>query len=306
MPPDSALNNGLGFFAVVLRTAGPRTVSVSDTVTPTIVGTSNTITVLAAAAHHFALSAPASTSAGSPFGVTVTAQDLFNNTATSYTGTVHFTSSDAGAGLPADYHFVPGDAGVRVFSGLTLTATGNQSVTVTDTISSPISGSAVIDVTGGVTARFAVSAPPNSTAGNPVVFTVIALDSLDNVVASDFTVNLSASDAQAALPLSGTLDDGIGFFVAILRSAGTQTITATDAITTSINGTSNNISRCRVDTASLWLHVVAAVGIITGNSFDFTVAAQDAFNNTVPTYSGTVQFSSNDVALAPRCRATRR
>ncbi|MGH7462047.1 MAG: hypothetical protein ACREMA_13635, partial [Longimicrobiales bacterium] len=261
--------------------------------TPTITGTSNTITVLAAAAHHFLVSAPTSTPAGSPFGVTVTAQDRFNNTATTYTGTVHFTSSDVGAGLPANYQFVPGDAGVRTFSGVTLTATGNQSITVTDAVSSAFSGSVLINVTGGLVARFAVSAQTNTTAGSPVVVTVIALDALDNVIPSNFTVQLTSSDPQALMPPSATLANGIGFFVAILRTAGTQTITASDATTASINGTSNSVS---VAVSALHHFGFPSVpsGVITGNSFDFTLAAQDAFNNTVPTYNGTVQFSSND------------
>src|SRR5262249_44550865 len=53
-------------------------------------------------ATHFAVSAPASTTAGSAFTFTVTALDQLNNPATSYTGTVHFTSSDGQAVMPAD------------------------------------------------------------------------------------------------------------------------------------------------------------------------------------------------------------
>src|SRR5207248_5895200 len=72
------------------------------TVTSSITGTSNTIAVSAAAATHFGVSAPSSATAGTAFTFTVTAQDQFNNTATSYGGTVHFTSSDAQATLPAN------------------------------------------------------------------------------------------------------------------------------------------------------------------------------------------------------------
>jgi len=37
----------------------------------------------------------------------VTASDAYGNLATKYTGTVHFTSSDGSATLPADYTFRP-------------------------------------------------------------------------------------------------------------------------------------------------------------------------------------------------------
>src|SRR5439155_19790807 len=50
---------------------------------------------------------PSSSTAGSAFSVTVTALDANNNADATYRGTVHFTTSDAGAGviLPADYAF---------------------------------------------------------------------------------------------------------------------------------------------------------------------------------------------------------
>src|SRR5438128_2595326 len=48
---------------------------------------------------HFRLTAPSTTTAGSFFSVTVTALDSTNHTVTSYTGTVHFTSSDGIARL---------------------------------------------------------------------------------------------------------------------------------------------------------------------------------------------------------------
>src|SRR5262249_56995078 len=67
--------------------------------------TATTVTVnLVAAATHFSVSAPATATAGAPFTVTVTALDQFNNVAPGYTGTVHFTKSDTGAGpaVPPD------------------------------------------------------------------------------------------------------------------------------------------------------------------------------------------------------------
>jgi len=62
----------------------------------------NTLTVTVGPATHLVVTAPASTPAGAPFSFTVTAQDAGNNTATGYTGTVHFTSTDNQASLPAN------------------------------------------------------------------------------------------------------------------------------------------------------------------------------------------------------------
>jgi predicted outer membrane repeat protein len=70
---------------------------------------------------------------------TVTAKDAFGNTATAYTGTVHFTSSDPHAVLPATYTFVNSDNGSHTFNA-TLQTSGTQSLTATDTISASITG----------------------------------------------------------------------------------------------------------------------------------------------------------------------
>jgi hypothetical protein len=66
--------------------------------------------------------------------------DAYGNRVSSYTGTVHFTSSDAKAVLPADYTFKAADNGTHVFI-VTLWSDGTQSVTATDTATPSITGS---------------------------------------------------------------------------------------------------------------------------------------------------------------------
>src|SRR5439155_9314416 len=114
---------------VTLKTAGTRTVTATDTVTSSITGTSANITVSAAAASRLVVTAPTSVTAGTAISVTVTAQDQFGNTATGYTGAVHFTTTDAQGTLPGDYTFVAGDAGAHTFtSGVTLKTAGSRTV----------------------------------------------------------------------------------------------------------------------------------------------------------------------------------
>ena len=79
--------------------------------------TSNTFTVNAAGASTYTVSGfPNPTTAGAAHSVTVTAYDPYGNVATGYTGTVHFTSTDAQAVLPANYTFTVGDAGSHTFN----------------------------------------------------------------------------------------------------------------------------------------------------------------------------------------------
>src|SRR5262245_11962001 len=87
-------------------------------------------------ATHLQVSPAASqVNAGAPFDITVTAQDAFGNTATSYTGTVQFVSSDPHpAILAADYTFTAADAGVHTFAaGATLFTAGTRTITVSGT-----------------------------------------------------------------------------------------------------------------------------------------------------------------------------
>ena len=77
---------------------------------------------------HLAISTPTTASAGVPVSVTVTAQNADNTTNTGYAGTVHFSSSDTNALMPADATLTNG---VGTF-GVTLATPGSQTVTVCD------------------------------------------------------------------------------------------------------------------------------------------------------------------------------
>ena len=109
---------GTQAFGATLKTAGLRAITATDTVTGSINGSQSPITIVPADADHLAVAGyPSPTTAGAAHSFTVTARDPFNNTATGYTGTVHFTSTDGAATLPANYAFTGPDAGVHTFSG---------------------------------------------------------------------------------------------------------------------------------------------------------------------------------------------
>ena len=150
-----------------------RTVTVTDTGK---FGTFGTFTVHPATADHLVVTAPVSVGLGAPFTVTVTAKDAFNNTATGYLGTIHFTSSDIAATLPADYPFLVGDNGVKTFTnGMAFgnVGGGTQTITATDTITFSITGnSGPVTVTGNATSNTTVSSGTNpSIFGGSVIFT---------------------------------------------------------------------------------------------------------------------------------------
>ncbi|HYM60326.1 MAG TPA: fibronectin type III domain-containing protein [Thermoanaerobaculia bacterium] len=90
---------------------------------------------------------PGTLGAGDPTTATITAYDSSYNVATGYRGTIHFTSSDGSATLPANYTFSAADSGTHVFpAGITLRTAGAQTVTATDTADGTITGSRFVAV----------------------------------------------------------------------------------------------------------------------------------------------------------------
>jgi hypothetical protein len=104
--------------------------------------------VTPAAASKFVLTGPSSVRAGVSFSLTLTVEDAYGNVVTGYTGTVHFTSTDNRALLPANYTFTAGDAGVHTFTGLVLHKKGKQKITVTatDTLNSSLTANVIVNV----------------------------------------------------------------------------------------------------------------------------------------------------------------
>jgi hypothetical protein len=82
--------------------------------------------------HHLLVNAPTIVTAGTPFSITVRAEDVYGNTALGYGSTVSFTSGDSDAFLPQPYRFQSSDLGTKTFSGVILRHPGSQSITVND------------------------------------------------------------------------------------------------------------------------------------------------------------------------------
>jgi predicted outer membrane repeat protein len=173
-------------------------------------------------ATHLQVSAPSADTAGQAFSVTLTALDAFGNTATGYTGIVHFTSSDAQAVLPGDYTFGAGDGGVHTFIATMKTA-GNQSLTATDTASSSVTGTqSGITVSAGSSGGGTSVLTVNSLADNTSADSFLTLREAIAVVNGTLGRPLTAGE-QAQL--AGTLgnNDTIQFGL----PSGPQTITLT-------------------------------------------------------------------------------
>jgi hypothetical protein len=135
----TAASAGSHTFTATLVTAGKQWIQAADTVTTSLVAREAYILVQAAAASQVVITAPKSVRHGTAFSVTVTLLDAYGNVATGYLGTIHFTSSDSSAVLPANYTFTATDAGVHTFS-VTLNTAGTDTLTATDMQNSTLTG----------------------------------------------------------------------------------------------------------------------------------------------------------------------
>jgi len=136
LPANSRLTSGTGTFSATLKTSGIQTITATDTATSSITSTPSPTTVSAAPTSRFSVIAPANANTGTAFNFSVTAKDLFNNTVSNYSETLHFASSDAKATLPGNATLANGTG---TFSATLNTAT-NQTITATDTVTVSITG----------------------------------------------------------------------------------------------------------------------------------------------------------------------
>jgi hypothetical protein len=263
---------GIRMFTVTLKTAGSQTLMVTDLL-GNFVGSIN-VTVVPAAASQLALTGfPGAGTAGVSGSFTVTAQDAFGNTASSYQGTVTFRSSDSQAVLPADYTFNASDAGVHTFSA-TLKTASSSSLTVADTVVLRITGtqSDLAVQPAAVTQLFVTGLDTPRPADASSLISLHAQDAFGNLV-TDYagTVAFASSDPGAQLPKDYTFaqdDHGIHNFHVFLETAGSQSLTVTDVEDGSLTGS-------RMATVTPILTLRGADQVVVGTPYTLELATTD-------------------------------
>ena len=171
------------------------------------------------------------------FNFTVTARDGAA-VDPSYVGTVHFTSSDPGATLPADYTFTLADAGTRTFSATMANSgpdisTANQTITATDTVTASITGTDVTTVKWApdVVRRILPNVPEEVNRTVSFQGTVAAINA-DHQVVPGYTGTVHfIGTTGVALPADYTFtpaDNSVHTFTFTASNGGFHVITADD------------------------------------------------------------------------------
>ena len=277
-------NNGIYVFTsgVTLITAATETVSVTDTGNSAVSGNA-AVTVSGGTATQLTITAPSTAAKSTAFTITVKALDAYGNIATGYVGDVHFTKTDnvGGTVAPADYTFLSGDHGVKIFTGgtttgVTLVTSGSQTITATDATTGTITGSTALVVTDATHFSIYYGLLLLATAEQGWVVTALQAS---GSVATDYTgiVHFSSSDTTLAVSLPPdyqftTANHGVYFITsgAGLITSGSQTLTVSDAGNSSISGS----HAVTVGAGAATRLVVTGPATVTaGSSFSVTVTA---------------------------------
>ena len=170
-------------------------------------------------ATHLIVTAPASAVAGTPVSFTVAVVDSSSRPVTSYTGTLHFTSSDSQASLPANTVL---SNGTGTFNA-TLKTAGSQTITAVDTANSQFGGSsAAIAVTAAAPAAITVvSGTPQSASINSAFSSP-----LQALVKDGFGNPASGARVMFSVPSSGA-SAVLSSATPAANAAGVASVTAT-------------------------------------------------------------------------------
>ena len=298
----TAFNGVATFSGLTLNQAGDGyTVFVYDNrLTPV---TSAPVNVTPGAATHCVMTAqpPSSIAAGSPFDVSVAAEDSSGDVATSFNGlvTIALATNPGGAWL-GGMLTVNASNGVATFAGLTLDQAGySYTLSVSGGDLTPVT-SASVYVAPGAATQWAVTAQPPSSiaAGSPFGMTVAAEDALGNVATSyNGTVTIALATNPGGASLDGTLTvaavKGVATFSGLtLNNPGTgYTLNVTASGVSSATTTGINVTAPAPQATQLLVYHQPTAPVPAGSPFSLVIYALTSTNALASSYSGNVTLT---------------
>jgi alpha-tubulin suppressor-like RCC1 family protein len=244
---------------------------------------------------------------GNPSSVTVRVVDYLGSPQTGYTGTIHFSSTDGAAQLPAQYTMTADDHGIRTFTnGVVMHTQGTFCVSATDTLDSVITGSqcgiVVQAPNAGTITKFAITTPAQFlTAGassNPISIQSQASDGTAVPVASDTPVYLytdsgtgsfsTDSTTWSSSPFTATLPAGSSTINVYYKDSAQRTskISARDSVSDTADGTTGDFGWTNATQnivtglgAATKTTITGSASLLTNAKGMYTVQLQDAGGN---------------------------
>ncbi len=299
LPSSISFVKGVATFSVTFNSAGPQTLTATDTTNTAIpVAKAATNVVNPAVATQLVLvrPLPRNVPAGVPLTVELAALNAQGKVVQGFSDTVTVTSSDKAATLPGSVAFVDGVATFAV----TFNTAGPQTLTATDTTNTAIPvATAATNVVDPVVAtkatQLSLALPSSAQIGVAVTVQLTALNAQGQVVQgfSD-SIQLASSDKAVTLPGSISFVGGVATFSVTFNTTGSQTLTATDTTNTAIPvakattsvGTSSTTPNPTPTTSSNWSGYAAETNLNQPQSGSVS-AVTGSWNVPAVTGSGT-------------------
>lgn len=258
------------------------------------VGYSNGFNVNAASLNRFVLETITTQAASEPFTIHITAQDNYGNTATQFSGKVDI-SDQTGTISPVESGSF--DDGRWSGNVVVSQAYENNVISVVNQGGSESGTSNSFDVISSNVDRFVIGSLGTQEAGEYFTLSIEAQDNAGNVV-TNFTGTASLSDLTGSISPSTTGNFSGGRWSGNVRI--TQSMAANQITVTSGGkaGTSNSFEVTHSDLDHFWFTPIGSPQI-AGQSFQIKIVAEDAYDNQVTSFSGTVNLSDDTGTLTP-------
>ncbi len=231
--------------------------------------------------------------AGVPFNLVMSARDAHENVVKTFSGAVTFTANQGTVIPAASGAFVQGLLTQPVRTNLA----GAGRVMTAAAATGQFGNTNAFTVNPNVLHHFAVSnipTPQTAGLGFPVTFT--AQDSLNNTVtAFAGTAGITAAIGAVTPATSGAFANGVRNETLTLLQ-----VSVANRITLTGSGKSGQSNSFNVNVGALDHFTIAAITNKTaGAAFNIILTAKDANENTVTSFSGTVNLSDNTGTLSP-------
>ncbi len=242
---------------------------------------------------------PASVAAGTPFGLTVEAEDSSGNIESSFDGTVTVALANAPAGATLGGTLtVTASDGVAIFSGLTLTtASSNYTLVVTSSgLSETETSDFAVSPLAASQLGFSEQPPSSVTAGSGFGVEAAIEDIYGNVVTTatgPVTIALASNPGGATLggTLTATASQGVASFSGLTLTVAANGYTLAASSSGVSGSTSSAISVTPAAATQLVITQQPPASVFVNSTFGLNVAIEDAYGNVVTSDSNKVKVA---------------
>jgi gliding motility-associated-like protein len=277
-------------------------------------GTTAPITVKNAILDNFRVVAGTTQAGGVPFSVTVTARDVYWNTAKDYVGNIRFKSSnDALVTFPAGLQpFTLANLGVRTFNTININMIGAYWLRAADAVFAFKSGDQQNILVGPgafsplTTKSTLIVDNTSKIAGEYVFVTIVPRDAIGNLLYScrNISVYLDGSSSDYNGPILVT-NVGDGSYIAQVRVTNTG---APNVISAKLDATGFDQTRTIIVAPATASHfaITGSGSQVAGEAQPIILTAYDEFDNIATGYTGShsLTFSGASVSDAPSTSPT--